>query len=132
MAVVEREILGEWLIVESEEWDREALDLLGPASIIFGPERTGELRMIAVVADLDYRVSSRGGQMLVEFSLEGTQEGDKISGRGWAIASGRGLRGHLYFHGSDDSEFLAERPAGSEPVRSDLLGYRGCLRVLFS
>jgi hypothetical protein len=37
-------------------------------------------------------------------------EGDDVSGRGWAVLNSDGtLEGHIYFHLGDDSAFRAER-----------------------
>ncbi len=51
----------------------------------------------------------------VEFSWQGDDEGDEVSGRGWAgLADDGSLQGHLYFHLGDDSGFRAVR-VGQEP-----------------
>ena len=39
---------GSWRLTDMELWDEEARDLLGPASIKFGSDDTGEFRFIAV------------------------------------------------------------------------------------
>ena len=40
----------------------------------------------------------------------GSDEGDDVSGRGWAALNPDGtLEGHIYFHLGDDSAFRAER-----------------------
>jgi len=44
----------------------------------------------------------------VEFSWVGTDEGDHVSGRGWARGEADGsLHGHLFIHDGDDSGFVA-------------------------
>ena len=48
-------INGRWRIVEMELWDREAIDLLGPAFIEIGPDGQGRFRFIAVVGWMDIR-----------------------------------------------------------------------------
>ena len=49
----------------------------------------------------------------VEFSWQGSDEGDEVSGRGWAALNPDGtLEGHIYFHLGDDSAFRAERFSG--------------------
>ena len=45
----------------------------------------------------------------LEFSWEGFDEGDSVSGRGWAILEGDKLNGRIYFHMGDDSSFVAVR-----------------------
>jgi hypothetical protein len=103
--------LGRWRIVESEMWDSDALDLVVPAHITFGPDQMGELEMIAIGAAVDYRVGKRDGAPVVEFSWEGISEGDHICGRGWARfdATNDRIRGILFIHQSDESEFVAVR-----------------------
>ena len=47
------------------------------------------------------------------FGAEGSDEGDEVSGRGWAALNPDGtLEGHIYFHLGDDSAFRAERFSG--------------------
>jgi hypothetical protein len=46
----------------------------------------------------------------VEFTWDGTDEGDQVSGRGWATLQDDGLlHGHIYFHLGDESRFRATR-----------------------
>ena len=90
-------------------WDREVLDLVAPAFIEFSPDHTGRFGFIAVTGWIDCR-SAGTGRSGVEFSWEGTDDGDQVSGRGWAALQDDGLlHGQLYFHLGDDSGFHAER-----------------------
>ncbi len=103
------DVTGRWRILEMDLWDQDALDLVAPAFIEFSPDHTGELGFIVVTGWIDWRRAGadRSG---VEFSWEGTDEGDQVSGRGWAERHDDGvLRGHIYFHLGDDSSFRAER-----------------------
>lgn len=36
-------LIGRWRIIESDLWDREHLDLCGPASLVVNIERYGEI-----------------------------------------------------------------------------------------
>lgn len=93
-----------------ELWDRDALDLVGPAFIEFAPDQTGRFSFVAVEASLDYRATPREGRPGVEFSWEGNDECDHVTGRGWAVLADDGmLGGHIYVHLGDDSSFLAKR-----------------------
>jgi hypothetical protein len=88
--------------------DRDAIDLVRPGFIEFDEDGTGEFGFIAVRGWLDCRSSERDGRPLVEFSWEGQDEGDQVSGRGWTMrAENGGLTGHLFFHLGDDSGFRA-------------------------
>jgi len=54
------------------------------------------------------RPVERDGRIGVEFSWDGTDEGDQVSGRGWAsLVDDATIAGHLFFHMGDDSGFRA-------------------------
>jgi hypothetical protein len=103
-------IAGNWRIVEMELWDRDAIDLIGPAHLQIGTDGSGTLRFIAVEGVVDGRRSERDGRPAVEFSWAGVDECDQASGRGWAVLESDGtLRGRIFIHGGDDSAFRAHR-----------------------
>ena len=77
-------LLGAWRIVETELWDVDDLDLIEPAHLTLKPRGHGRLGLLAIEAELDYRVVQREGLPAVEFSFEGFDDGGRISGRGWA------------------------------------------------
>jgi hypothetical protein len=52
-------LVGRWRMVEMDLWDRDAIDLLGPAFIEFRPDSTGSFRFIAVEGYLDCRHDER-------------------------------------------------------------------------
>ena len=106
---VKRLITGVWRIVDTESWDVDDLDLLEPAHLTLDKDGLGTLGLLAIEAALDYRIVERDGRPAVEFTFEGSDEGDRISGRGWAILDGEQLRGRLFFHQGDDSAFTASR-----------------------
>lgn len=102
------DLMGRWRILEMDLWDREALDLVAPAFIEFSPDHTGRFGFIVVTGWIDWR-SAGTHRTGIEFSWEGTDEGDQVSGRGWAALQDGLLLGHLYFHLGDDSNFRAGR-----------------------
>lgn len=110
---------GTWRITETELWDAEALDTMQPAFIRFDDEMIGSIGMIVIQAGLDCRFGERGGKPLVELTFEGDDDGHPCTGRAWAeIESDGKLRGRIYIHLGDDSEFVAERgehAVGSTP-----------------
>ena len=121
--------VGRWCINEMELWDREDLDLVAPAFIEFDRDGLGEFRFVAVEGCLDCRFSERGGMPAVEFSWEGQDDGEASLGRGWAILCSGRLEGRWFFHGGDDSWFLATKLARSttkrpstRPLRARRLG----------
>jgi hypothetical protein len=102
-------IEGRWRIVETELWDREALDLVVPAYIRFDPKGLGEMQLIAIGASIDYRVEQRDDVSVLEFSWSGFDEMDATSGRAWARIDGDTMRGKLFIHQGDESTFVARR-----------------------
>ena len=58
-------ISGKWRITEMNLWDREAIDLIGPAFIEFKGQR-GQFRFIAVDGSMDCRHGQRNGWPSVE------------------------------------------------------------------
>ena len=96
-------------------WDADAIDLVGPALIEIRRDGTGWFRFIAVEGHMDCRYVERKGRPAVEFSWDGNDEGDRVTGRGWAQADPDGsLRGHIFIHDGDDSGFLAVAETASE------------------
>jgi hypothetical protein len=103
-------IIGRWRITEMDNWDQEAVDLVQPGFVEFGDDGLGNLGFIAVAGELDCRDADRDGRPCVEFSWQGSDEGDEVCGRGWAALGPDGtLEGHIYFHLGDESAFRAER-----------------------
>ena len=107
MTTTKQSFAGRWRIVETEVWDREALDIVVAAHLTLAHDGLGELHLLTIGADVDYRPSRREGKPAVEFSWEGMEENDRVSGRGWAILDGGELRGHIFIHRGADSAFLA-------------------------
>jgi hypothetical protein len=101
-------LTGRWRIVEMSNWDRDAIDLAEPGFIEFAGDGSGQFGFIAVSAWLDCRPVQRDGRVGVEFTWEGVDEGDQVSGRGWAsLVDDETIEGHLFFHLGDDSSFRA-------------------------
>ncbi|MGH3784345.1 MAG: hypothetical protein ACRDRO_27935 [Pseudonocardiaceae bacterium] len=102
-------LTGRWRIVEMDMWDRDAIDLVEPGFIEFAGDGTGQFGFIAVRGWMDCRTTERDGRTGVEFSWNGEDEGDQVSGRGWAAVVDDGtLKGHLFIHMGDNSGFRAE------------------------
>jgi hypothetical protein len=66
---------------------------------------------------LDCRPVERDGRAGVEFSWDGDDEGDQVSGRGWAsVVDGETIEGQVLFHLGDDSSFRAKRFSAGDDV----------------
>ena len=113
-----RPFIGEWRIVDMEQWDREDLDLLGPACLTLDRRGHGTMRFVAIEAGVDYRPGVRDGLPAVEFSFDGNDESDRISGRGWAVLTAGTLRGRVFLHDGDESAFSATRHVVRRRARS--------------
>ncbi len=74
------QLIGRWRIVEADIWDRDYLDLCGPATIAFTADGHGEIAFGALQASLDIEYS----RLSVGFNWDGSDEGDQVLGDGSA------------------------------------------------
>lgn len=100
---------GYWRIVEMEQWDMDYIDMESPGHITFKKDGTGQVHFGCVDAGLDWSFDSRNGR--AEFTFSGFDEGDEVSGRGWAKVKGARMEGWLAFHLGDKSGFVAVKAA---------------------
>ena len=100
---------GRWRIVEMETWDQDYVDLVTEGNFAFGKDGIGSFEFGAIKAETDYSIEEFGNAERAEFSFEGYDEYDPVSGRGWAIIENDTLIGKIFFHAGDDSEFKAKR-----------------------
>jgi hypothetical protein len=101
--------LGRWRIVEIETWDQEYVDLVTEGNFTFGKDGMGNFEFGAIKAETDYSIEEFGNTERAEFSFEGYDEYDPVSGRGWVIIENDTLKGKIFFHAGDDSEFKAKK-----------------------
>lgn len=101
--------LGYWRIVEMEQWDLDYIDMESPGHITFEKNGTGQLHFGGVDVGLDWSFDPRKAQ--AEFIFSGFDEGDEVSGRGWAKVKGANMAGGLAFHLGDKSGFSAAKVA---------------------
>ena len=107
-------LMGRWRITEMELWAQDDVDLVGPGFVEFGEDHRGSLGFIAFQGGIDWREAPRDGLPGAEFTWEGFDEGDPVTGRGWTVVEeGGSLLGRIYFHLGDDSGFRAERMEAS-------------------
>lgn len=116
---------GTWRITEMEVWDKDAIDLLGPAHFTFEENALGNFRFIAVEGDVDCRFGKKDGKPLVAFSWNGADENDPACGRGWAIVDGEKISGRIFIHRGDDSAFTAKRQNVAKSTRARRTRRRG-------
>ena len=76
-------LIGRWRIVQADIWERDHLDLCGPAMITITGHGRGEIAFGALQAGLDIEYSRSS----VGFTWEGFDEMDEVSGDGFAATS---------------------------------------------
>ncbi|HEY5870987.1 MAG TPA: hypothetical protein VI542_36360 [Candidatus Tectomicrobia bacterium] len=101
--------VGTWRIIEIEQGDQDYIDLVGPGYITFREDHLGEFQFGTVHGEIDYRLAPYQETERLEFSWEGEDAMDPVSGCGWAIIEDGQLQGRLYFHEGDASGVTAEK-----------------------
>ena len=107
--LIAKPFVGRWRITEMETWPQDYVDLDGPGHITIKAGRSGELEFGAIIGFIDYRIGTGANGSRLEFSWDGEDETDPISGRGWAEVRDGRLRGRLFIHNGDESGFVAKR-----------------------
>ena len=92
-----------------EMWDQDYVDLVTEGHFTFDKDGFGNFQFGAVVGETDYAIEEYGNTKRVEFSFEGQDEYDPASGRGWVIIEDDHLKGKIFFHAGDKSEFKAKK-----------------------
>jgi hypothetical protein len=100
-----KSIIGKWRLIDMEQWDQEFIDLVEPGYIAFKKSGTGEMVFGAVNLSLAWEETQRG---TAEFTFEGFDEMDEVSGRGSAGVLAGQLSGKIAFHQGERSGFVAE------------------------
>jgi hypothetical protein len=95
--------IGQWRIVWMDVWDQDYVDMEVPGHFTFEINGIGDFQFGLVQGQMDYRINGNR----VEFTWNGFDEGDEMSGRGFAEIVQNELHGHIYIHLGDDSAFRA-------------------------
>lgn len=104
---MKQKLIGKWRIESMELWDSEFIDLVEEGHFTFSENGMGSFVFGAVTAEIDWVRETGSGR--TDFTWEGSDEGDPASGRGWAVIEDDQLKGRIYFHRGDASEFAASR-----------------------
>ena len=96
-------IIGKWRIISSDMWDRDFLDLVEPAYIVFSPQ--GEFVFGAVTGSMDCSF----GENTAFFTWVGSDEMDQVSGSGEAELDDDTLTVNLNRHLGDDAVLVAKK-----------------------
>jgi len=101
-------IVGKWRITGMSTWDCDYIDLVEPGFITFATHEMGEMAFGVVTATLDCAFDTAKSDVSFEFT--GSDEGDEISGEGWAeLEESNKIRGEIAFHNGDDTTFEGRR-----------------------
>jgi len=105
-APAECQLVGRWRIVEADIWDREYLDLCGPATVAIGADNRGEIAFGAMQADLEIGYSPA----MVFFTWAGSDEMNEVSGEGDAELQPNGTIAITFaYHHGDEAVLKAVR-----------------------
>ena len=97
-------VIGKWHIVEADLWDRDHLDLVGPAHITFHGDGHGEIAFGALNAALDCEYSPS----IIFFTWDGFDEMDEVRGDDAAELNDDGaLDIEFRYHLGDEAELKA-------------------------
>ncbi len=106
MQTVPCALIGKWRITEADTWDRDYLDMLDPAQIIFEAGGHGTLNFGCVKASLDCEHAGT----LIHFNWQGFDEMDEVSGDGSAELLNDGhVEIELRFRHGDEAIMKARR-----------------------
>lgn len=104
MKITKKSLVGTWRITQTEQWERDYLDMEQPAHITLKSDGLGEMAFGAMHTEIDWRLD--GDQ--IDFTFAGVDEGTEVSGRGRAqISDAMTMAGHIFLHLGDESGFSA-------------------------
>ena len=106
---------GKWHIVKMSEWDKKYIDMEVQAHITIEKGGDGNFQFGLVSGSIDGDIIKRDGIDVFDFTFEGTDEHEPVSGDGWMkiLPNGK-AEGEFRFHQGDDSKFWAEKSGGKK------------------
>ena len=100
---------GRWRTISMDQWDQEFVDEEEEGYVEFDAKDMGSFHFGYVHGNMDCQLATRDGVPAVEWTWDGNDEMDPAQGRGWAIINGDELHGMIFFHGGDNSGFVAKK-----------------------
>ncbi len=102
-------LIGRWRIVESDLWDRDHLDLCGPATLTITTQG-GEIAFGALEAGLEVEYARDS----IGFRWAGCDEGDEVQDEGTAELLDDGtIEIEFAYHNGDEAVLKAKRDPSS-------------------
>lgn len=106
---------GRWQIVKMSEWDEEYCNMEVKAFIEIGLHWDGNFQFGLVSGSIDGGIVKRDRIDVFDFTFEGNDECEPVSGDGWMKIFDDGkAEGEFRFHQRDDSKFWAEKAGGKK------------------
>ncbi len=115
----ESPFIGRWRIVSMSAWDQDFVDEEEEGYFEFDDKGWGQFHFGYVHGTIDGRLITRDGEPAIEWTWDGNDEMDAAQGRGWAVQQDDELHGMIFFHGGDDSEFVAKRAKAKKRPRKE-------------
>ena len=110
MKASDNPVVGRWRILEADLWDRDYLDLCGPATLVVKANGHGEIAFGAMQASLDIDY----GPDEIGFTWAGFDETDEVSGVGSAeLLDDGSLQIQFDYHLGDVAALKAVRDPSS-------------------
>jgi len=101
---------GVWHIIEMDAWDEDYCNMEVQAFIQIGSNGIGNFQFGLVSGEMDGEIIKTGDTERFEFTWEGNDENDPVSGSGWLMFIGKDkLKGRIKFHLGDASGLFAIR-----------------------
>jgi uncharacterized protein YndB with AHSA1/START domain len=101
---------GIWHIIEMDMWDEIYCNMEVQAYIRVGSNSLGDFQFGLVSGQIDGETVTLGNIERFEFTWDGQDECDPVSGSGWLRITGKDtLKGRIKLHLGDSSNFLAVR-----------------------
>jgi hypothetical protein len=102
-------LIGRWRIVEADLWDRDYLDLCGPATLTITAQG-GEIAFSAMEAGLEVEYARDP----IGFRWQGSDQGDQVEGEGTAeLLEDDTIEIEFAYHNGDEAILKAKRTTSS-------------------
>jgi len=102
-----KKFIGKWYISEMEAWDKDYIDEDVKGYFRFDENNQGEFQFGYVHGYMDCEYTVKDKNTIVEFSWIGNDEMDLTDGRGYAMIEANSIKGKIFIHNADNSEFMA-------------------------
>ena len=100
---------GRWRITSMSAWDEEFIDEEEEGYFECDGKGNGQFHFGYVHGSMDCRQTARDGEVAIEWTWDGNDEMDPAQGRGWAVVRDGELHGMIFFHGGEESGFVAKK-----------------------